>query len=93
MHFMGREGERQYVKDTVDWLNRDAQWSGAPPVEGHSEEWLRESDLSLARIAKKYGLSEEQWKSIANGPEERETAREETARKVRQALLSRAREA
>ena len=92
MHFLGREGERKYVGETVDWLNRDAQWSGAPAVQGHSEEWLRESDSTTARMAKRYGLSDEQWKVIASGEEDRGTARDETARKVRQAMMSRARD-
>jgi hypothetical protein len=92
-HFMGKEGERRYVAETVDWLNRDAQWSGAPQVQGHSEEWVRESDASVGRMAKRFGMTEDQWRVVARGEEVRETAREETARKVRLALLSRARDA
>ncbi|WWC57473.1 uncharacterized protein I303_100005 [Kwoniella dejecticola CBS 10117] len=55
-HFMGQEGERAYVKSTVEWLNEDAKWSGAPTVEGHSAEWLHESDQIETKIAAKYGV-------------------------------------
>lgn len=54
-HFLGQQGEREYVRDTVTWLNRDAAWSGAPLVEGHTEAWLRESDQIAVKIAAKYG--------------------------------------
>ncbi|WWD21421.1 hypothetical protein CI109_105906 [Kwoniella shandongensis] len=55
-HFKGQEGEREYVRETVEWLNRDAEWSGAEKVEGHTKEWLRESDQIAIKIAAKYGV-------------------------------------
>ncbi|WVW81149.1 hypothetical protein I302_103140 [Kwoniella bestiolae CBS 10118] len=55
-HFMGQDGEREYVRDTVSWLNEDAKWSGAAEIEGHSKEWLHESDQIEIKIAAKYGV-------------------------------------
>ncbi|OCF32310.1 dimethylaniline monooxygenase [Kwoniella heveanensis BCC8398] len=71
-HLMNRDGERAYVKATVEWLNRDAEWSGAPLVEGHSEAWLAESDKTVGLIAAKYGLSPEELKRIHQELEESE---------------------
>lgn len=56
IHFMGKEGERKYVRETVEWLNRDAEWSGAAPLAGHSKEWLAASDKIQPLILAKYGL-------------------------------------
>ncbi|KAL7419272.1 hypothetical protein Q5752_006109 [Cryptotrichosporon argae] len=64
-HFMGQANERAYVRDTVEWLNRDAQWSGAPIVEGHSKEWLEASDRIIAAIAAKYGLDPPATEALA----------------------------
>lgn len=55
-HYMGKSGEREYVQETVDWLNRDGRSFGAPHVLGHSPEWIHESDQSVVRIAEKLGL-------------------------------------
>ncbi|WVQ82943.1 hypothetical protein IAT38_005079 [Cryptococcus sp. DSM 104549] len=63
-HFLGKEGERSYVRETVEWLNRDAAWSGAEEVEGHTEAWLAESDKIPILLAAKYGLSLEKLKEI-----------------------------
>ncbi|GFZ50283.1 hypothetical protein JCM24511_08039 [Saitozyma sp. JCM 24511] len=54
-HFLGKEGERRYVRETVEWVNRHALENGAKPVEGHSEEWLAASDQIAELITKKYG--------------------------------------
>jgi ribulose 1,5-bisphosphate carboxylase large subunit-like protein len=48
-HFLGKEGERRYVRETVEWVNRHALENGAKPVEGHS------SDQIAELITKKYG--------------------------------------
>lgn len=86
-HTLGPEGEREYVQSTVRWLNRDAEWSGAKAVGGHSEEWLNASNGLFGSLAKKYGLTEAQVKQLKE--EEKETAKDATARKVRDALLRR----
>lgn len=57
-HFMGKDGERAYVRETVDWLNTDAKLSGAPEVEGHTAEWLWHSDQVQVKIAQKYGIAD-----------------------------------
>jgi cation diffusion facilitator CzcD-associated flavoprotein CzcO len=55
-HFLGREGERAYVRETVEWLNQDAAELDADPVEGHTKEWLWESDQNLIKLKEKLGL-------------------------------------
>jgi len=55
-HFMGKDGEREYVRETVEWINQDAQETGASEIEGHSAQWLWESDQTLIKIAAKYGV-------------------------------------
>lgn len=65
-HFMGQEGEREYVRDTVEWINRDAEVFGAQPIEGHSKEWLWESDQVAKKIAAKYGLDLEVIKGLSD---------------------------
>lgn len=89
-HTLGPEGEREYVRSTVRWLNKDAEWSGAAKIEGHSEAWLGASNGLFGSLAKKYGLSEAQARELKEeGEGERETAKDATARKVRDALLRR----
>lgn len=56
VHLLGKEGERKYVRETVEWLNRDAERFGGDAIEGHTEEWLKASDTVLPRIAAKYGV-------------------------------------
>ncbi|WRT63141.1 uncharacterized protein IL334_000044 [Kwoniella shivajii] len=63
-HLLNRDGERSYVRDTVEWLNKDAEWSGAEPVQGHSAEWIAESDKMVQLLASKYGVTLEQLKQI-----------------------------
>ncbi len=33
-------GELNYIKDLVDWVNRDGEINGAPSLAGHTEEWI-----------------------------------------------------
>lgn len=33
--------ETKYVKEVVEWINGHAEVTGAPKVEGHSEEWVK----------------------------------------------------
>lgn len=56
IHLLGKEGERKYVRETVEWINRDAERFGGEAIEGHTEEWLKSSDTVLPRIAAKYGV-------------------------------------
>lgn len=55
-HLMNKDNERKYVRETVEWLNRDAEWSGADKVEGHTPEWLAASDRLQHSLLRKYGL-------------------------------------
>lgn len=100
IHFMGQANgeccsgshrltaERKYVRETVEWINSDAKWTGATPVEGHSEEWLAASDKTQKLIAAKYGieikldgynksteLKEEDEKQSTNAREQKNGAR------------------
>jgi hypothetical protein len=63
-HFMGKDGEREYVRETVEWINRDAKDTGATEVEGHSEQWLWESDQTLVKIAARYGVDPADLKNL-----------------------------
>jgi hypothetical protein len=72
-HFMGQQGERSYVRDTVAWLNKDAGWSGTPLVEGHSEEWIKSSDGIPALMAKRYELTEEVLEKLRPQPSKLES--------------------
>jgi hypothetical protein len=64
-HFLGKEGERRYVRETVEWINRDAAESGAALIEGHTKEWLAASDAIGDLIAAKYGGGSEKIKDAA----------------------------
>lgn len=96
-HTLGPEGEREYVKSTVEWLNKDSEWSGAPEVFGHNEHWVQASEelgLGLGlfgSLAKKYGLTSAQIKQLKDGvvEPEGERAADATRRKVQNALLRR----
>ncbi|OXG54155.1 dimethylaniline monooxygenase [Cryptococcus neoformans] len=67
-HLLGKDGERSYVRETVQWLNRDAEWSGASKVEGHTAEWLAESDKIPFLIAAKFGLDAAGLKALREKP-------------------------
>ncbi|WVR03026.1 hypothetical protein IAU60_000015 [Kwoniella sp. DSM 27419] len=102
-HLLNRDGEREYVRDTVAWLNKDAEWSGAELVQGHSLEWLAESDKMMALLGAKYGLSADDLKRIneeveageadnvfgVNGTKEYHSAREETTAKAAEGMSRR----
>ncbi|WVQ94357.1 hypothetical protein IAU59_001436 [Kwoniella sp. CBS 9459] len=75
-HFMGQEGEREYVRDTVEWINKNAEWSGAQKIEGHSAEWLHESDQIAVKIAAKYGVMPEGLGDIGGNLTEADKAKE-----------------
>ena len=55
-HFMGQKGERQYVRETVAWINQEAAELSAPTIEGHSAEWLWHSDQAVRKAAVRLGL-------------------------------------
>ena len=55
-HFLGPAGERAYVRDTVEWINRDAATLGASTIERPSAAWLHYSNQVKVKIAKKYGV-------------------------------------
>lgn len=80
VHFLGKDGERAYVRHAVEWINRDAEWSGAPKITGHSEEWIKASDNILASIALKYGIDAETARELrqnSTGGTEPEIKKEE----------------
>lgn len=64
-HYLGREGERTYVAETVAWLNAHAERYPSPsgciraavrPVAGHSPAWIAAQANLPAFLADKYGL-------------------------------------
>ncbi|WWC57516.1 uncharacterized protein I303_100048 [Kwoniella dejecticola CBS 10117] len=64
-HLLNRDGERRYVQETIEWLNRDATKTGAELVEGHSPEWIAESEKLQEVLALKYGVTPEVLKQIS----------------------------
>ncbi|KAK8844850.1 hypothetical protein IAR55_006700 [Kwoniella newhampshirensis] len=93
-HLLNRDGERTYVKDTVEWINSEAKVFGAEPIAGHSPEWLAESEKIQQLIAERYNLQPEQLAAIRGGkatPEEEEfkTAQEETNKKAAEGIARR----
>jgi hypothetical protein len=70
VHLLGKEGEKEYVAQTVEWLNAEAKVSGAEPVQGHSEEWLRVAGQMMERLAARWGLSVEAIKRAVEGDKE-----------------------
>jgi hypothetical protein len=44
--------EALYVRELVEWVNGNAEVTGGEKVEGHSEKWLAESEVMLAKFRK-----------------------------------------
>jgi hypothetical protein len=55
-HYLGREGERIYVAETVKWLNDHADKFGGKHIKGHSEAWIAAQQNLPTFLAEKYGL-------------------------------------
>jgi hypothetical protein len=55
-HYLGREGERVYVAETVQWLNDHADKYGGEHITGHSQAWVKAQTGLTAFLAAKYGL-------------------------------------
>lgn len=68
-HFMGKVGEIKYVRETVSWLNADADVLGATHVQGHTQEWLANSDKIYETFALKYNIPIEQLRAERGLPE------------------------
>ncbi|KAK3356891.1 hypothetical protein B0T25DRAFT_141110 [Lasiosphaeria hispida] len=52
-HSLAETGrEVDYVKDLIDWLNRDGERLGEPHVPGHAEEWVKELAVLKDRLSK-----------------------------------------
>ncbi|WWD22598.1 hypothetical protein CI109_107091 [Kwoniella shandongensis] len=93
-HLLNRDGEKTYVEDTVAWINSEAAVFGAPPIEGHSEEWLAESAKIKLLIAERYGLDPAELANLPDfkaTPEEEQykSAQEETNKKAAEGIARR----
>ncbi|KAK0711704.1 hypothetical protein B0H67DRAFT_299726 [Lasiosphaeris hirsuta] len=52
-HSLAETGrEVGYVKDLVDWVNRDGEPLGEPRIAGHEEEWVKELAVLKDRLTK-----------------------------------------
>jgi hypothetical protein len=52
LHSLAAAGaEVAYVKDLVDWVNRDGEVTGEPRILAHTKEWVDEYDALKARLA------------------------------------------
>lgn len=56
----GYNDEVRYVKDLVDWANRDAERLGIDHIEGHSEQWLEKYAAMRERMKDLLGS---EWRS------------------------------
>ncbi|KZO99641.1 FAD/NAD(P)-binding domain-containing protein [Calocera viscosa TUFC12733] len=84
MHLMGHENEVNYVKDTVEWLNSEGAILGAPPIEGHSEQWMEVKKALFGALLKKAGLNPDDFNATPSDPVEtkKDKPTEETTEKV-----------
>jgi hypothetical protein len=64
LHLLGKEGEIQYVKETVEWLNRDGEELGGEKVEGHTKAWLDVSAQALPKLVERNGVDFELVKKV-----------------------------
>jgi hypothetical protein len=84
-HLMGREGERRYVRETVEWLNGEREKLGLDEVEvveGHTPEWIEKSDGTKSALTKRYGVKEGLWEDVM-----REIAKEKDERRLAEDVL------
>ncbi|KAM3067649.1 hypothetical protein ACMFMG_000038 [Clarireedia jacksonii] len=54
----GKEAET--VTELVEWINADAEISGGPKIQGHSEDWLREDAVKLEKIRKRFAQKQQE---------------------------------
>lgn len=55
-HALGSELELAYIKDIVNWVNKDGKDLGKRAVKEHDEEWLGVRDRSLVEFKKFLGI-------------------------------------
>lgn len=55
--------EEEYVRDLLDWINRDGAAHGRPPVEGHTPTWLKAKEEQLERMKALFGVPGEKKES------------------------------
>ena len=51
-----RGEETDYVKDLVDWVNRDGRMRGLEPIEGHTQEWHVVKVAAMERLKARFGI-------------------------------------
>ena len=52
-----RGEEVAYVKDLVDWVNRDGKLRGLAPIEGHTPEWHVAKETAMERFKARFGIT------------------------------------
>ncbi|PQE29988.1 hypothetical protein CJF32_00000663 [Rutstroemia sp. NJR-2017a WRK4] len=51
--------EAETVKELVEWINADAELSGAPKIQGHSDEWMKEDKVKLEKLRKRFAQKQQ----------------------------------
>ena len=80
-----RGEEVAYVKDLVDWVNRDRRLHGLEPIEGHTQEWHVAKTAAMERLKTRFGITalfkqeeiDNQAKKAREGTTEEASTREE----------------
>ena len=87
-----RGEEVAYVKDLVDWVNKDRKLRGLEPIEGHTQEWHVAKEAAMERFRARFGITtlfkqeelDKQAEKMRNEKEMNETdSREVTAEEGR----------
>lgn len=55
-HALGSELELAYIKDIVEWVNKDGKHLGKRIIEGHDEEWVSVRNRSLSELKKSLNI-------------------------------------
>lgn len=56
-HALGSELEIEYIKDIVNWVNRDGKPLGKRNVEGHNQDWIDIKNSSLSELKKTLNIN------------------------------------
>jgi cation diffusion facilitator CzcD-associated flavoprotein CzcO len=51
--------EAETVRELVEWINADAELSGAPKIQGHSDEWIKEDEVKLEKLRKRFAQKQQ----------------------------------
>ena len=64
-----REAQVQYVGELLEWINGQAEVTGAAKVEGYSEQWLEEDKLKLQKMRKMFEVKDANQREFQDNDE------------------------